>query len=287
MPDGPNETPFHEPLREPPSKDPLKMLPVLFILSTITSLYLMYVICHCMPMLQLSVSSGSVNNDMYVRGVVETSIFHGITFMLLFCYIRCVMVHPGTVPNKEPWLYSSSPSAVANLQLRETKAGGERRHCKWCGKYKPDRCHHCRPCNTCILKMDHHCPWIYNCVGFHNYKYFFLLLFYTVLDTHFMVWTMTESMIRVVDQSSDFAPMFFTLFGMTLAAFLAFLATPFFGFHCWLTAMGLTTIEFCEKRLPKKISGGPSWTFGLLCRLLRERFDLESGLFWKHAGCLG
>merc|ERR1719172_459349 len=101
--------------------------------------------------------------------------------------------------------------------LIEKKHSGERRHCKWCLKYKPDRCHHCRICNVCVLKMDHHCPWVYNCIGFRNHKYFFLLLVYAVL------------VLGVVNVT-----MFVLMLAETLAAFLMVLISAFLGFHIWL-----------------------------------------------------
>lgn len=55
------------------------------------------------------------------------------------------------------------------------------RYCDKCRIIKPDRTHHCSVCGECILKMDHHCPWINNCVNFNNYKCFILFLGYALL----------------------------------------------------------------------------------------------------------
>jgi len=51
--------------------------------------------------------------------------------------------------------------------------------CKKCNNPRPLRSHHCKICGKCTLKMDHHCHWIANCVGYYNQKNFYQFLFYS------------------------------------------------------------------------------------------------------------
>merc|ERR1719379_2267046 len=50
--------------------------------------------------------------------------------------------------------------------------------------------------------------------------------------------------------------MFLLLFGETLAGFLGFLVTIFFGFHIYLALKAMTTIEFCEKAIKRHAYDG-------------------------------
>lgn len=34
------------------------------------------------------------------------------------------------------------------------------RRCHKCSAFKPEKAHHCTECGRCIVKMDHHCPWV-------------------------------------------------------------------------------------------------------------------------------
>ncbi|CAJ1397720.1 unnamed protein product [Effrenium voratum] len=144
----------------------------------------------------------------------------------------------------EEWRFGTfkDPNAI-----REVKFSGERRRCKHCLIYKPDRCHHCRICHCCILKMDHHCPWIMNCVGFRNHKYFFLLVIYSILSCGFIALTITETIVQSLEQELPLSHRFLLMQCFTTASIMGALLTIFAGFHVMLMLRGLTTIEFCEK----------------------------------------
>jgi len=244
--------------------EPAKFVPVLFLCCTITLLYCIFTFLHCVPQLQSHIDPSKRDQKLRNEAIAQLVVFNLLVAMLIVCYLRCVLVHPGAVPEDDAqWEYlpqdnRGDKKGSMNLSLQETKRSGDRRHCKWCGKYKPDRCHHCRVCRCCVLKMDHHCPWLYNCVGFRNYKFFFLWLFYCVLTLHFIYLFMFDSVKKLATTETTFVRMFLLLFGQTLSFSLGLLVTTFWGFHIWLMLKAMTTIEFCEKSMPKKSDKDPS-----------------------------
>lgn len=165
--------------------------------------------------------------------------FHTCFGLAVASYHNGVVTHPGKIP--ESW--RTSPPR----QSLERKRRGQLRFCSKEHKYKPDRAHFCHQMSCNVLRMDHYCPWLSNCIGFYNHKYFLLFLVYSVGVTDLLSWKL---MMMLLTHPSTLPPMALVMFSHTLllSGLLGLLLTPFLGFHLWLLAKNMTTIEFCEKR---------------------------------------
>ena len=89
-----------------------------------------------------------------------------ICALSLATHAKSTFTDPGTVPQ------SAVPTEEGSYRSQHP-------YCSKCQAYKPPTCHHCRICDRCICGMDHHCPWMNNCIGAGNLKHFILFLLYT------------------------------------------------------------------------------------------------------------
>ncbi|KZT67918.1 zf-DHHC-domain-containing protein [Daedalea quercina L-15889] len=203
-----------------------------------------------------------------------------ITFNLLMHYFWVCIVPPGFVtdPPRERgsgWLWAkprgrNRPPAGAGVRWSEevniTTASVTR--CKRCKVLRPEeRAHHCRICNKCILKYDHHCPVRVNqCVGLYNERHFVLFLIYMCLATFCYAVSGWRGVLAALGLSDDeawpyYSPPVFFIATYVLSVVLCLAVTIMTSWHLYGISCGETSVESADHEQYRQTAKGRGETF--------------------------
>uniref|UniRef100_A0A8K9XI98 Palmitoyltransferase n=1 Tax=Oncorhynchus mykiss TaxID=8022 RepID=A0A8K9XI98_ONCMY len=102
----------------------------------------------------------------------------------------CLFYNFGKSWKSDPGIIKASEEQKKKtiVELAETGSLDLSIFCSTCLIRKPIRSKHCAVCNRCIAKFDHHCPWVGNCVGSGNHRYFMGYLFFLLCMISWMIY---------------------------------------------------------------------------------------------------
>ena len=107
---------------------------------------------------------------------------------------KAALTDPGLIPKQPDDEHTLKWRSHFKHSLILDGLGGQKTHlvklkfCYTCMIFRPKRSVHCRACDVCVEMFDHHCPYISNCVGRRNYRYFFGFINTLWVDCLFMFW---------------------------------------------------------------------------------------------------
>ena len=180
---------------------------------------ILYLLCYIFLLKPYSIEISDVKQYLLL--------FFNLIFLLTF--LIASFSDPGSL-EKALAKYPFDPSFINSLPK-----------CPECNLPKPARCHHCKTCGRCHLRMDHHCPVIGQCVGLGNHQKFIVMLLWASIFTFYASYVILS--IHTINRKDTVYRFVFAF--IALAMFIT--TFSFYINHLYMISKNITTIEKLQK----------------------------------------
>ena len=126
--------------------------------------------------------------------------FHAVGAATLLAFAKASFSDPGFVTPANEARYNA-------VWPRDGALYARRKACTECRvEVRPARSKHCGLCHHCVSKLDHHCPWINNCVGELNMRWFLLFLLMSAVFCLHGAWLLAGVLYGYCDKTGLLSP---------------------------------------------------------------------------------